>query len=61
MNKKTCFVNFFKSPAAVSKYITTHKIQKRNILSLFYNGESYALFYFSKLRKEIKFKEMDKK
>lgn len=45
-------VEFFKSPALVCRYITTHKIPKRKILSLVHNGKYYALFYYTTLRKE---------
>ena len=52
--KEFIMVEFFNSPAAVSKYITTRKIPKRKILSLVYNGEKYVLFYYTTIRKEEK-------
>ncbi len=53
--KEFIMVEFFKSPALVSKYITVHKIPKRKILSLVYNGKEYVLFYYTSMRKEEKY------
>ena len=53
--KEFIMVEFFKSPALVSKYITVHKIPKRKILSLVYNGKQYVLFYYTTIRKEEKY------
>jgi hypothetical protein len=55
--KKFIMVEFFSSPASVSKYITTHKISKRKILSLVYNGEKYVLFYYTTIKKENKYRK----
>ena len=52
--KEFIMVEFFNSPASVSKYIATHKISKRKILSLVYNGDKYVLFYYTTMRKEDK-------
>lgn len=54
--KEFIMVEFFRSPASVTKYIATHKIRKRKILSLIYNGEVYVLFYYSTIRKEDKYR-----
>ena len=51
---KFLIVEFFKSPADVTRYITIRKIPKRKIVSLVYNGELYLLFYYTTLRKEEK-------
>ena len=50
--KEFLMTEFFSSPAAVAKYITTRKIPKRKILSLVHNGEKYVLFYYTTMRKE---------
>lgn len=55
--KKFIMTGYFKSPASVCKYIATHKISKRNILSLVYNGEKYVLFYYTTMRKEEKYRK----
>lgn len=52
--KEFIMTEFFKSPISVSKYITTHKIPKRKILSLVHNGKEYVLFYYTTLKKEDK-------
>lgn len=49
--KEFLMTEFFNSPAAVTKYITTRKIPKRKILSLVHNGEKYALFYYTTMRR----------
>lgn len=46
---------FFTSPASLTKYITTHKIPKRKILSILHNGDKYVLFYYTTIRKEDKY------
>lgn len=50
-------VEFFNNPALVCKHITTHKIPKRKILSLVYDGEKYVLFYYTTIRKEEKHRQ----
>lgn len=55
--KEFVMVEFFSSPALVSKYITTRKIPKRKILSLVYNGKKYVLFYYTTIKKEIEVEE----
>ena len=59
--KEFIMVEFFKSPALVSKYITTHKIPKRKILQLVYNGKQYVLFYYTTIRKEEKYNSIQDK
>lgn len=49
--KEFIMTEFFSSPAAVTKYITTRKIPKRKILSLVFNGEKYVLFYYTTMRR----------
>ena len=49
--KEFLMTEFFSSPAAVTKYISTRKIPKRKILSLIHNGEKYVLFYYTTMRK----------
>lgn len=49
---------FFKSPALLTRYITTHKIPKRKILSIVHNGEKYVLFYYTTIRKEDKYNRL---
>ena len=44
----------FKSRAEIQKYITTHKIKQKKILSVVHDGESYVLFYYTTIRKEEK-------
>lgn len=63
MKKKTkefIMVEFFTSPALVSKYITTRKIPKRKILSLVYNGAKYVLFYYTTIKKEIEVEDVER-
>ena len=50
-------VEVFKNPALVCRYIKTHKIPKRKILSLIYSGEGYVLFYYTTIRKEEKYNQ----
>ena len=49
--KEFIMTEFFSSPAAVTKYITTRKIPKRKIMSLIHDGEKYVLFYYTTTRK----------
>lgn len=42
----------FKSRAEIQKYITTHKIKRKKILSIVHDGKSYVLFYYTAIRKE---------
>ena len=46
----------FKSRAEIQKYITTHKIRQKKILSIVYDGKSYVLFYYTTIRKEEKYR-----
>lgn len=55
--KEFVMVEFFTSPALVSKYIITRRIPKRKILSLVYNGKKYVLFYYTTIKKEIEVEE----
>lgn len=55
---KFVMTEFFKSPASLTRYITTHKIPKRKILSIVYNGEKYVLFYYTTVRKEDKYNRL---
>lgn len=50
--KEFLMVEFFNSPALVTKYITMRKIPKRKILSLVHDGKKYVLFYYTTMRKE---------
>ena len=59
--KEFIMVEFFKSPALVGKYITTHKIPKRKILQLIYSDEQYILFYYTTIRKEEKYNSIQDK
>ena len=59
--KKIIMVEFFNSPALVSRYITTHKISKKKILSLVYNGKKYVLFYYTTMYKEEKYNRIQDK
>lgn len=59
--KEFIMVEFFKSPALLCRYITTRKISKRKILSVVYNGKQYVLFYYTTIRKEEKYNDMQDK
>lgn len=59
--KKFIMVEFFKSPALLCRYITTHKISKKKILQLVYNGKQYVLFYYTTIRKEEKYNSIQNK
>lgn len=52
---KFIMTEFFQSPALLTRYISTHKIPKRKILSIVHNGEKYVLFYYTTVRKEDKY------
>lgn len=56
---KFIMTEFFKSPALLTKYITTHKIPKRKILSIVHNGDKYVLFYYTTMRKENKYARLE--
>ena len=53
--RKLLMVEFFESPAKLSRYITTRKIPKRRILQIVHNRSKYLLFYYTTLKKEEKY------
>ena len=55
------YTEFFRSAALLTRYITTHKIPKRKILSIIHDGEKYALFYYTTIKKEDKYMKQKRK
>lgn len=49
-------VETFNTPALVCRFITAHKIPKREILSLIYKDGKYVLFYYTTIQKEDKYR-----
>ena len=53
--KEFIMSEYFESVALLSKYISTRRIPKRKIISVFHNGRKYVLIYYTTIKKEEKF------